>query len=76
MGSSAGPDLWGTSGIQAATVEQGAIADNWLLAAAAALAEKPEWIKEVVINDAYPKEGIFEFSFNVKGEPVNIVIDD
>ena len=75
-GSTLGPDLWGTSGIQPAAGKQGALDDNWLLASAAALAEKPEWIKDVFLNDAYSKEGIFEFSFYVKGEPVKLVIDD
>lgn len=75
-GSAVGPDLWGTGGIQPTAAKQGALADNWLLASAAALAEKPEWIKDAIVNDAYSKEGIFEFQFYVKGEPVKLVIDD
>lgn len=75
-GSSVGPDLYGAYGIVPVTNKEGPIRDDWVLAAAAALAEKPEYIRDVIVNDAYSKEGIFQFQFYVKGELIKVVIDD
>ena len=46
------------------------------MAAAASLAEYPERIKKLFANNVYPKEGIFEITFYMKGEPIKVVIDD
>ena len=49
---------------------------GWFMAAAASLAEYPERIKKLFANNVYPKEGIFEITFYMKGEPIKVVIDD
>jgi len=38
------PELWGLKGISPTGISQGILGDNWILSAAAALAEKPERI--------------------------------
>lgn len=75
-GSTAGLDLYGSYGIVPIISKDGAAQDDWILASAAALAEKPELIRDVIVNDAYSNEGIFQFQFYVKGERVKVVIDD
>ena len=69
-------DLWGTRGIQPNSVKQGELNDNWLLASAAAIAENPERIRNIISNENYTKSGVFEFKFWIKAEPVSVVIDD
>lgn len=58
------------------TGSDGPVNDDWILATAAALAERPQLIRNVFVNDAYSKEGIFQFQFSVKGEPTTLIIDD
>ena len=60
-GSTAGLDLFGSYGIVPIVSKEGAVDDDWILASAAALAERPELIREVIVNDAYSNEGLFEF---------------
>jgi len=48
-------------------INQEAIGDCWFLAAAAALAEVPARITDVIHNRDYDKNGIFRFKFWQKG---------
>jgi hypothetical protein len=75
-GSRTGLDLYGSYGIAPVVGKDGPIGDDWILASAAALAEKPELIRAAIVNDAYSNEGIFEFQFYVKGEPIKVIVDD
>ena len=47
-----------------------------MLSGFAALAEWPDRIKKVLSNNEYSPEGIFQFNFWMRGDPVSFVIDD
>lgn len=46
------------------------------MASAAAIAEIPERIKNIISNNNYSKSGVFEFKLWIKSEPVSMIIDD
>jgi hypothetical protein len=46
------------------------------LAAAVALAEKPERVEKLFNTKAYPDNGMFNFNFFLRGKPVQVSIDD
>lgn len=57
-------------------IVQGSVGDCYMVAVAAALAEYPNRIKKIVMQNTYNKEGIFTFNLWVKGKPQVISIDD
>ena len=70
------PSLWGSKGIQPTGVRQGQLGDCWFLAAAAAIAEKPERIERIFTNHEYSAEGVFDMTFSHMGQKVTMVVDD
>ena len=65
-------------GIDPADVRQGILGDCWFLSAVSALAEKPERIKKLFMNDHLePNEvGIYGVRVCKNGEWIDIVVDD
>jgi hypothetical protein len=59
---------------------QGNLGDCWFLASMAALGEWPERVKAVFKNASYKdqasKNGIFELTMWMYGEPQKVVVDD
>ena len=70
------PSLWGPKGVRPEGVHQGGLGDCWFMAAASAVAEYPQRIKNVFTNTAYTKSGIFQFEMFFKGMKKLINIDD
>ena len=70
------PSLWGAGGLSNRGVKQGLLGDGWLLGAAAAIAERPERIKNVFTQREYTDEGIFELWLHYKGAGYKVVVDD
>jgi len=63
------PSLFGHTGRpEVATSHQGDLGDCWFLAAATALAEKPERIQKLFITKEYAENGTFQTQFYVGGE--------
>jgi hypothetical protein len=52
-----------------------ALDNSWFLSAAAALAEHPHNIYEMIKNKNTSAEGIYEFNFFVNALPLSVVID-
>jgi len=62
------PELFNSFGVQPNQVKEGRVSDNWLLSAAAALAEYPDRVKNLFKNKEYPKKsGIFEVNLFQQG---------
>lgn len=53
------PSLWGRYGVRPQGAHQGKLGDCWFIAAASAVAEYPNRIKNVFINNDFTKSGIF-----------------
>jgi hypothetical protein len=53
-----GASLWGSKGVSPAGVRQGGLGDCWFMAAASAVAEYPNRIKNVFTNNDLTKSGI------------------
>jgi len=70
------PSLWGRNGVLPAGVRQGELGDCWFLSAAAALAERPERLKKIFVNQEYPENGAFRINFFSMGRPVSVIVDD
>lgn len=71
------PSLWGDEGISVKISQQGYLGDCWFLSSASALAGYPERVKAMFPGqDKYPADGAFQVRLFVKGEPVNVVVDD
>jgi hypothetical protein len=70
------PSLWGNGGILPAGVRQGGLGDCWFLAVGAALAEKPDRLKKLFVNQEYPSNGAFKINFFAIGRPVSVIVDD
>ena len=69
--------LYGSLGYPAPQgVSQGGLSDCWFVAAASALAEDPEKIKDVIYNQQYSGVGMFRFKFWVVDKWVWVNIDD
>jgi len=47
-----------------------------MVSVASALAEWPDRIKKIVMQDSYNSEGIFSFNLWVKGRPQVVTVDD
>jgi hypothetical protein len=69
------PSLWG-SRIQPHDIRQGSLGDCYMVAVASALAEYPNRVKKLFVQNAYNKEGIFALNLYIKGRPEVITIDD
>jgi len=69
------PSLWG-SRIDYDDIYQGSVGDCYMVSVASALAEYPDRIKKLFVQDSYNKEGIFALKLHVKGKPEYITIDD
>ena len=59
--------LWGSERVSPKVSRQGALGDCWFLSSASALAEVPERIHKIFVNDKYPTDGAFEVNFHVRG---------
>lgn len=71
------PSLWGSEGINTKVSEQGALGDCWFLSTASALAAYPDRIKAMFPGqDKYSAIGAFQVRLFIKGEPVNVIVDD
>ena len=57
-------------------VKQGQLGDCWFLAAASAVSEEPDRMKNVIVNTDYSASGIFRFNFWVIDKWVSVNIDD
>ena len=57
-------------------VKQGQLGDCWFLAAASAVSEEPDRMKNVIVNTDYSKNGIFRFNFWVIDKWVSVNVDD
>jgi len=69
--------LWGSDGISVKVSEQGFDGDCWFLSSASALAAYPERIKAMFPGqDKYSDIGAFQVRLYVRGEPVNVIVDD
>lgn len=73
---SANPSLWGDEGIKPMGVRQHQVGDCWMLAAAAALAEKPERIERIFWNTEYNANGAFRVYLWLNSEWVGVNVDD
>jgi hypothetical protein len=70
------PSLFGKDGIKPYGVIQGRLGDCWFLAAASAIAEYPERISKIMVNEDFTASGIMQFHMWSKGERKTINIDD
>jgi hypothetical protein len=70
------PSLWGTEGVRPMGAKQGSIGDCWFIAAAAAIAENPERIQKIFVNQGFTTSGIFRFRMFYKGFTKAFNIDD
>ena len=52
------------------------VENSWLLSAAAALAEQPGNIHNMIKNKDTTKEGIYEFTFFINAFPLSVFIDN
>lgn len=71
--------MWGTSGqLSNNDVNQGAIGNCYFLAAAAAIAEKPERLQKIFLNQSNDlnEAGIYGVNLYALGVPITVVIDD
>lgn len=55
---------------------QGYLGGCWFLAAAAALAEKPERIKKMFRNTEYNPNNLYQTKWYVGGSRVSVIVDD
>ena len=75
MGANANIQLF-DEGIDPNDIKQGALADCWILSAAACLAERPKLIDRLFITKEYNEMGIYKLRLCKNGEWVVITIDD
>ena len=70
--------FWGTDGITPMDVRQGAIGNCWFMAAASALAEKPQRLEKVFLDKSgkMNTNGIYGVNVYTLGVPHTIIIDD
>jgi len=66
--------MWGNEGIFPRDMKQGAIGNCWYIAAAAALAEFPDRLDEVVVNESLSPAGIYAFNMYAVGVPITTVM--
>jgi hypothetical protein len=70
------PTLWGSKGINDNTSYQGNLGDCWWLASANAVAEYPELIKNLFVQDELSENGAMTVKLFVNGEWAHVTIDD
>jgi hypothetical protein len=70
------PSLWGSKGVVPLNFSQGGVKDSWFLSAAAQIAEVPERLKNLFVNQDFTNSGIFELKLWNKGEKKLVNIDD
>ena len=70
--------LYGSKGISILDIDQGFIGNCWYLSAAAALAEEPERIERLFLNNVneVSPNGIYGVNFYVLGVPHTVIVDD
>lgn len=69
--------LWGSDGISGEVSQQGYDGDCWFLSTASALAAYPQRIKNIFPGqDSLSEEGVYQVRLFVRGEPVNVIVDD
>ena len=74
-----GAHFWGTSGLlNGDDVNQGAASDCYLLAAAEAIAEKPERLQKIFLNqdNDLNEAGIYGVNFYTLGVKHTVIVDD
>lgn len=71
-----GYSLWGSEGVRPDDIKQGQIGNCWFLSGAAAVAEQPERLQSVFLNQELSSEGIYGLQMYALGVPVTITIDD
>ena len=70
--------LWGEQGIRPDDVRQGLLGNCWFLAAASSLAEKPQRMEKVFLNNSADLNdaGIYGVNLWALGVPHTVIIDD
>jgi hypothetical protein len=68
--------LFGSNGIRADDIFQGAIGNCWFMHGASAVAQKPSRLERVFLNDSLSSNGIYGFQFYILGVPTTVTIDD
>ena len=70
--------FWGTDGITPMDIRQGAIGDCWFMAAASALAEKPNRLEKIFLNadGKMSKEAIYGINIYTLGVKHTVIVDD
>jgi hypothetical protein len=75
QGPSEDDSLWGSQGVKPLDIVQGDVGDCYFLASSAALAEKPQRIKDIFVTDELNEEGIVAVKLYVKGKPEIVTVD-
>ena len=69
--------MWGVKGITPTlAAQQGKLGDNWFLAESAAVAEQPDFVRDIFVIQKFNDAGIFAFKFYLKGQVFIQTIDD
>lgn len=70
--------LWGSDGITPMDIRQGVIGNCWFLAAASAIAEKPERMEKIFLNNSVEmnKNGIYAVNLYALGVKHTVIVDD
>ena len=68
--------LFGTNGVTAEDVRQGALGNCWFLSAIAALSEEPGRIESIFVENDKTDQGIYAVNFYTLGVPHTVIIDD
>ena len=68
--------LFGTTGVSADDIYQGALGNCWFMHGAAAVANKPGRLEKVFLNNELSTNGIYGFQFYILGVPTTVTIDD
>lgn len=73
-----GASLWGSEGIRPDDVRQGLLGNCWFLAAASAIAEKPQRMEKVFLNNTpdLNDAGIYGVNLWSLGVPHTVIVDD
>jgi len=69
------PTLFGST-ISPNDINQGVASDCYALASTAAIAYRPDRIKNIFITQTYNKEGIFALKMYVRGKPIVVTVDE
>jgi Calpain family cysteine protease len=69
------PSIWGLT-VDRDDIDQGSVGDCYMVSVAASLAEYPERVKKLFMQQEYVKEGIFGLRLHVRGKPTYLTIDD